>query len=95
MDFLIENNIIKQHRIIIDIGHTTTKIISCTYTKGEILINASKIISSEKFFVEGELTDLSELAREIKGLIKDKVLKNSEIFLALPPEVFYLRNLKK
>lgn len=89
MDFLIEKNIMKQRKIVIDFGTRNIKVIGCTYTKGEITVNTCYSMSSEPYIDNGELVNIEAFAKEIKGLIKDKAVKNAEITIALPSEMFF------
>ncbi len=66
MDFLIKNNIMKQSKIIVDMGEFATKIVSANYAARRVEITQSKSIDGFHLTGAGGI-DISELAQRLDG----------------------------
>ena len=84
MDFLIKNNIIKQNKIIVDIGMFSTKILEVNYSAKKINILAAKLFDNAH--VEAEYGfDFEDIARRVC----EKISRNgkNDVTVSLPSEL--------
>ncbi|MDD6483562.1 MAG: hypothetical protein PUF72_03180, partial [Clostridiales bacterium] len=92
MDFLIENNLMTQRRIIIDVGHQKTKILFVTYKKNKMTVESCIMMDSEPWMQDiMELAAPEKLAEAVYDLLKSNAhYRKAEIAILLPSEMFQI-----
>ena len=62
MDILIKKNIVKQNKIIVDIGTFALKLLNVHYASKKVEITDAKVVNAINLFPEGK-PDISEIAK--------------------------------
>ena len=84
MDFLIKNNIIKQNKLIVDIGMFSTKLLEINYAAKKINVTSAKIFDNSRNSDEYEL-DFENIARRTYEKASGNGRKN--VVAVLPTEL--------
>ncbi len=80
MDVLIKNNVVKQDKIIVDIGEFAIKVLSVHYVSKRVEISEVLVLDSGFFFENGSF-DYSKIACKLNAVLKGRGKKNITIIL--------------
>ncbi len=80
MDILIKNNVIKQNKIVVDMGEFELKLIDVHYAAKRVEITGAKILNAANMFKDG-LPDITEIARRVNENTSGKGRRNMTVIL--------------
>ena len=84
LDFLIKNNIIKQNKLVVDIGMFSTKILDINYSARKINISSAKIFDNIQCYEDGDM-DFDNIAKRTYEKVSGS--GRSNIVIILPTEI--------
>lgn len=80
MDILIKKNIVKQNKIIVDIGTFALKLLNVHYASKKVEITDAKVVNAINLFPEGK-PDISEIAKKVDENAIGKGRRNMTVIL--------------